>query len=324
MRRVMSKMKIIIFLLCVIGIILGIFLYRQNKRKNVMQERTIVANGIKFFTESFGDKSKPAFLLISGAMSSARFWTDEFCQQLVDAGYFVIRYDHRDIGLSSAVDYATHIVYPVTFSTVKVAEASTGGPSGTSAFMLYSSGVTPDGTVKVTVKAPLLPAVAGALGSLLSKALLPLVSNQTVPFADAAKPVPVTIIFAPETPPVGDKIIVAGSTVKVAEASTGGPSGTSAFILYLSGATPGGTVKVTVKVPLLLAVAEALGSPVSKALLPLVSNQTMPTADAANPVPPTVIFAPESPLDGAKVMFEIAFGVADGLVVTSFSFPPHA
>ena len=64
-----------------------------------------ISSGIQVWTESFGDIQNPACLLISGAMAPARFWIDEFCQQLADAGYFVIRYDHRDIGLSSAVDY---------------------------------------------------------------------------------------------------------------------------------------------------------------------------------------------------------------------------
>jgi len=61
--------------------------------------------GINLYSESFGNPSNPALLLIAGAMSPARFWIDPFCQQLADAGYFVIRYDHRDTGLSSAVDY---------------------------------------------------------------------------------------------------------------------------------------------------------------------------------------------------------------------------
>lgn len=62
--------------------------------------------GIKLYTESFGLKNNPVILLISGAMAPARFWIDDFCQQLADSGYFVIRYDHRDMGLSSAIDYA--------------------------------------------------------------------------------------------------------------------------------------------------------------------------------------------------------------------------
>ncbi len=32
-------------------------------------------------------------------------WPDAFCRRLADAGFFVIRYDHRDTGKSSVVDY---------------------------------------------------------------------------------------------------------------------------------------------------------------------------------------------------------------------------
>jgi len=71
-----------------------------------MQNKIIVTpQNIHLNTESFGDQKDPAVLLISGAMSPARFYTDEFCTQIVDAGYFVIRYDHRDMGLSDSVDY---------------------------------------------------------------------------------------------------------------------------------------------------------------------------------------------------------------------------
>jgi len=67
-----------------------------------------VSNAIELYTESFGESKNQAIVLVSGAMAPARFWIDEFCQPLADAGYFVIRYDHRDMGLSSAIDYAQH------------------------------------------------------------------------------------------------------------------------------------------------------------------------------------------------------------------------
>jgi len=66
----------------------------------------VKSGNIDLYTEHFGNHENPAVLLISGAMGSARSWPDEFCQNLANAGYFVIRYDHRDMGLSSAVDYA--------------------------------------------------------------------------------------------------------------------------------------------------------------------------------------------------------------------------
>jgi pimeloyl-ACP methyl ester carboxylesterase len=67
-----------------------------------------VSSEIQLNTETFGTQTNPAILLISGAMAPARFWTDKFCQQLADSGYFVIRYDHRDMGLSSAIDFEQH------------------------------------------------------------------------------------------------------------------------------------------------------------------------------------------------------------------------
>lgn len=66
----------------------------------------VVKSGyIELYTEHFGKQSNPAVLLISGAMASARFWADSFCRHIADHGYFVIRYDHRDMGRSSAIDY---------------------------------------------------------------------------------------------------------------------------------------------------------------------------------------------------------------------------
>lgn len=72
------------------------------------QSLVVRSRGVDLYTEHFGNRSKPAVLLISGAMASARFWPDNFCQDLAGQGYFVIRFDQRDMGLSSAVVYATH------------------------------------------------------------------------------------------------------------------------------------------------------------------------------------------------------------------------
>lgn len=75
--------------------------------RNKLYSKTIEINSqIHVYTEHFGNITNPVILLISGAMAPARFWIDSFCKQLSDSGYFVVRYDHRDMGLSSAVDYA--------------------------------------------------------------------------------------------------------------------------------------------------------------------------------------------------------------------------
>jgi len=91
-----------------------LFRYMTNpntsKKEHIMHNnyngKYIKSNEIELWTETFGYKTNPAILLISGAMGSARGWTDEFCSYLANQDFFVIRFDHRDTGLSSSIDYA--------------------------------------------------------------------------------------------------------------------------------------------------------------------------------------------------------------------------
>src|SRR5690625_7316101 len=66
-----------------------------------MKEKIVKKNGIRLFTESFGCEKDPAILLIAGATVSMLYWDTEFCQQLSEKGFFVIRYDNRDVGRST-------------------------------------------------------------------------------------------------------------------------------------------------------------------------------------------------------------------------------
>ena len=61
----------------------------------------VKANGLQLEYETLGDPAAPPVLLIMGLGAQLIRWPDSFCQGLVDGGYYVIRYDNRDIGLSS-------------------------------------------------------------------------------------------------------------------------------------------------------------------------------------------------------------------------------
>ncbi|MCH9627783.1 MAG: Rhodomycin D methylesterase DauP [Chlamydiales bacterium] len=65
-------------------------------------QKTVEVEGRQLWTESLGDPIDPAVLLISGAGAHAHFWTDTFCRSLIEAGFFLIRYDLRDVGLSDS------------------------------------------------------------------------------------------------------------------------------------------------------------------------------------------------------------------------------
>ncbi len=51
--------------------------------------------------ETFGDPKAEPLLLIMGLGAQMTTWEDEFCKQLADRGFHVIRFDNRDVGLST-------------------------------------------------------------------------------------------------------------------------------------------------------------------------------------------------------------------------------
>ncbi len=62
------------------------------------------SNGRNLWCETFGNPHHPAILLIGGAGAQCIMWPEDFCEVLAKK-YFVIRYDHRDTGLSTRVNY---------------------------------------------------------------------------------------------------------------------------------------------------------------------------------------------------------------------------
>ena len=58
-------------------------------------------NGIKIVYEALGDLSNQTVIFISGLGSQLVYWTDELCQFYLDRGFHVVRFDNRDVGLSS-------------------------------------------------------------------------------------------------------------------------------------------------------------------------------------------------------------------------------
>ncbi|MEM9041233.1 MAG: alpha/beta hydrolase [Actinomycetota bacterium] len=66
--------------------------------------RTTVGEGIEIEYESFGDPSDPTLLLVSGYTSQLLGWDVGLVDQLVAQGLRVVRFDNRDVGLSTKLD----------------------------------------------------------------------------------------------------------------------------------------------------------------------------------------------------------------------------
>jgi len=59
------------------------------------------ANGIELEYETFGDPQAQPLLLIAGLGAQMLSWDEEFCRLLAGRGFYVIRFDNRDVGLST-------------------------------------------------------------------------------------------------------------------------------------------------------------------------------------------------------------------------------
>ncbi|HEY47413.1 MAG: alpha/beta hydrolase [Anaerolineae bacterium SM23_ 63] len=59
---------------------------------------------IEIVFDTFGDPSGSPILLIMGIGCQMIDWRDDFCERLASRGYWVIRYDNRDVGLSTKLD----------------------------------------------------------------------------------------------------------------------------------------------------------------------------------------------------------------------------
>lgn len=64
------------------------------------------ANNIEIEYDTFGDPSSKPLLLVMGLGAQMIAYLEELCMMLVDKGFYVIRFDNRDVGLSTKFEEA--------------------------------------------------------------------------------------------------------------------------------------------------------------------------------------------------------------------------
>lgn len=76
----------------------------------LIKDKIVIKNALSLWTQELSLKNteKNVCVLIAGAGAPAMFWTDKFCDQLISANLNVIRFDHRDQGLSDAINWGLH------------------------------------------------------------------------------------------------------------------------------------------------------------------------------------------------------------------------
>ena len=69
-----------------------------------MEVRHTTVGDMEIAYDTLGAAGDPPVLLISGLSGQLISWDEGFCQELVDRGLFVVRFDNRDVGLSTHLD----------------------------------------------------------------------------------------------------------------------------------------------------------------------------------------------------------------------------
>jgi pimeloyl-ACP methyl ester carboxylesterase len=67
-------------------------------------EQFCTAGEVELCYETFGDQSGEPLLLVMGLATQMLAWHTDFCRELAERGFYVIRFDNRDIGRSQSFD----------------------------------------------------------------------------------------------------------------------------------------------------------------------------------------------------------------------------
>ncbi len=87
--------------------ILNQYDWHPSSVSDLMQQAIIpVSKNIELCVEVGGNPQNPPLLLIMGLGSQLIFWPENFVKRLIEAGFFVIRFDNRDIGLSTKISHS--------------------------------------------------------------------------------------------------------------------------------------------------------------------------------------------------------------------------
>lgn len=66
----------------------------------------VKAGKVELEYEFFGKRTNPVIVLVAGSGAQMGFWEPEFCEMLAEKGFYVLRFDNRDAGLSTKFDRA--------------------------------------------------------------------------------------------------------------------------------------------------------------------------------------------------------------------------
>jgi pimeloyl-ACP methyl ester carboxylesterase len=78
---------------------------------------------VELYYESFGDPLQPTLLLVNGLGSQCINYDVEWCEMFAERGFSVVRFDNRDVGLSSKLDGVDYTLTDMAADALAVLDA---------------------------------------------------------------------------------------------------------------------------------------------------------------------------------------------------------
>jgi pimeloyl-ACP methyl ester carboxylesterase len=79
---------------------------------------------VELYYETIGDRADPSLLLINGLGSQCINYRTEWCEKFAAEGFFVIRFDNRDVGLSTKLEGQSYTVSDMAADAIAVLDAA--------------------------------------------------------------------------------------------------------------------------------------------------------------------------------------------------------
>jgi pimeloyl-ACP methyl ester carboxylesterase len=102
-----------------------------------------VGRGITLCYETYGDPADPPAVLVMGLATQMIAWHEDFCEQLADRGFHVVRFDNRDIGRSTHLDFRPPTMRQMLRRRVRPEQYSLSDMAEDTAGLLSELGIAP-------------------------------------------------------------------------------------------------------------------------------------------------------------------------------------
>lgn len=179
--------------------------YPSDLSPYLYQAMVDVGGGIELCVEAGGNPEHPPLLFITGFGSQMMFWSDTFLKQFIDKGYFVVRFDNRDTGLSTKINHLKKL--PRTNIVKMIAKNSLGLSNAREkvAYTLHDMADDVAGLIRA-MNLPYAHIIGASMGGMIAQILTAkypdlvdrlvlLFSSSNRAFARLPKPVPFSTFF---------------------------------------------------------------------------------------------------------------------------------